>query len=197
MCCKYSLYYTGYSVKLQALFGGNTTSIQLRRFTEILCPDVGLGSLREFHPRCRNFLQYTKYCCETAPNQYAKFTRKSLLLYYAVLPLYLCYSSYSQHKIAVSYRNEVLTMLFPALFALGGAFFFFVLRVQGADGSFPKPLTPDEEAVLLRRMQQTRGCRGTGKADRAQSQTGSAYCEKVLRCKIRSRTICCPSARSG
>ena len=45
-------------------------------------------------------------------------------------------------------------MLFPALFALGGAFFFFVLRVQGADGSFPKPLTPDEEAVLLRRMQQ-------------------------------------------
>ena len=45
-------------------------------------------------------------------------------------------------------------MLFPALFALGGAFFFFVLRVQGADGSFPKPLTPDEEAALLRRMQQ-------------------------------------------
>ena len=45
-------------------------------------------------------------------------------------------------------------MLFPALFALSGAFFFFVLRVQGADGSFPKPLTPDEEAVLLRRMQQ-------------------------------------------
>ena len=45
-------------------------------------------------------------------------------------------------------------MLFPALFALGGAFFFFVLRVQGTDGSFPKPLTPDEEAVLLRRMQQ-------------------------------------------
>lgn len=128
--------------------------IQLRRFTEIFCPDVGLGSLREFHPRCRNFLQYTKYCCETAPNQYAKFTRKSLLLYYAVLPLYLCYLSYSQHKIALSYRNEVLTMLFPALFALGGAFFFFVLRVQGADGSFPKPLTPDEEAVLLRRMQQ-------------------------------------------
>ena len=38
-------------------------------------------------------------------------------------------------------------MLFPALFALGGAFFFFVLRVQGADGSFPKPLTPDEEAA--------------------------------------------------
>ncbi len=29
-----------------------------------------------------------------------------------------------------------------------------MLRVQGADGSFPKPLTPDEEAVLLRRMQQ-------------------------------------------
>ena len=29
-------------------------------------------------------------------------------------------------------------MLFPALLALGGAFFFFVLRVQGADGSFPQ-----------------------------------------------------------
>ena len=25
-------------------------------------------------------------------------------------------------------------MLFPALFALGGAFFFLILRVQGADG---------------------------------------------------------------
>lgn len=45
-------------------------------------------------------------------------------------------------------------MLLPALLALGGACFFLVLRVQGADGSFPKPLTPDEEAELLRRMQQ-------------------------------------------
>ena len=45
-------------------------------------------------------------------------------------------------------------MLFPALLALGGAFFFFVLRVQGADGSFPKPLTPEEEGRLLRRMQE-------------------------------------------
>lgn len=45
-------------------------------------------------------------------------------------------------------------MLFPALFALGGAFFFFVLRVQGADGSFPRPLSPEKEAELLRRMQQ-------------------------------------------
>ena len=74
-------------------------------------------------------------------------------------------------------------MLFPALFALGGAFFFFVLRVQGADGSFPKPLTPDEEAVLLRRMQQDGDAEARGKADRAQSQTGSAYRKKVLRCK--------------
>ena len=45
-------------------------------------------------------------------------------------------------------------MPFPALLALGGAFFFFVLRVQGADGSFPKPLTPEEESRLLRRMQE-------------------------------------------
>lgn len=45
-------------------------------------------------------------------------------------------------------------MLFPALLALGGACFFLVLRVQGADGSFPKPLSPDEEAELLRKMQQ-------------------------------------------
>lgn len=45
-------------------------------------------------------------------------------------------------------------MLLPALLALGGACFFLVLRVQGADGSFPKPLSPDEEAELLRRMQQ-------------------------------------------
>ena len=39
-------------------------------------------------------------------------------------------------------------MLFPALAALGGAFFFLVLRVQGADGSFPRPLEPEEEARL-------------------------------------------------
>ncbi|MDO5142019.1 MAG: RNA polymerase sporulation sigma factor SigK [Eubacteriales bacterium] len=45
-------------------------------------------------------------------------------------------------------------MLFPALLTLGGAFFFLVLRVQGADGSFPKPLPPDEEAALLRRFRQ-------------------------------------------
>ena len=45
-------------------------------------------------------------------------------------------------------------MLFPALFALGGAIFFFVLRVQGADGCFPRPLSPEKEAELLRRMQQ-------------------------------------------
>ncbi len=45
-------------------------------------------------------------------------------------------------------------MLFPALFALGGAFFFFVLRVQGADGCFPKPLSPEKEAELLQKMQQ-------------------------------------------
>ena len=45
-------------------------------------------------------------------------------------------------------------MLFPALFALGGAFFFLILRVQGADGCFPKQLTPDKEAELLRKTQQ-------------------------------------------
>lgn len=43
-------------------------------------------------------------------------------------------------------------MLFPALAALGGAFFFLVLRVQGADGSFPRPLEPEEEARLLRQF---------------------------------------------
>ena len=26
-----------------------------RRFAEILCPDFGFGSLREFRPRCRDF----------------------------------------------------------------------------------------------------------------------------------------------
>ena len=57
-----------------------------RRFTEILCPDFGFGSLREFRPRCRGFLQYVKYYCETASRQYAKFTRKSLLFNYVVLP---------------------------------------------------------------------------------------------------------------
>lgn len=45
-------------------------------------------------------------------------------------------------------------MLFPALAALGGAFFFFVLRVQGVDGSFPKPLPPEKEQELLRKMQE-------------------------------------------
>ena len=45
-------------------------------------------------------------------------------------------------------------MLLPALAALGGAFFFLVLRVQGADGSFPRPLSPAEESELLQKMQQ-------------------------------------------
>ncbi len=45
-------------------------------------------------------------------------------------------------------------MLFPALAALGGAFFFFVLRVQGADGCFPRPLSAEEEAKLLRKMRE-------------------------------------------
>ena len=35
---------------------------------------------------CCDFLQYDKYCCETAPRQYAKFARKSLLFHYVVLP---------------------------------------------------------------------------------------------------------------
>lgn len=45
-------------------------------------------------------------------------------------------------------------MLFPALLALSGAFFFFVLRVQGVDGSFPKPLSPEKEHELLQKMQE-------------------------------------------
>lgn len=45
-------------------------------------------------------------------------------------------------------------MLLPALLALSGAFFFFVLRVQGDGGSFPKPLPPEEERELLRKMQE-------------------------------------------
>ena len=49
---------------------------------------------------------------------------------------------------------------------------------RGADGSFPKPLTPDEEAVLLRRMQQDGDAEAREKLDRAQSQTGSAYRKK-------------------
>ncbi|WP_283672925.1 RNA polymerase sporulation sigma factor SigK [Butyricicoccus sp. Marseille-Q5471] len=45
-------------------------------------------------------------------------------------------------------------MLLSALLALGGAFFFLVLRVQGSGGSFPKPLSPEEEHELLCKMQE-------------------------------------------
>ena len=49
-----------------------------RRFTEILCPDFVVISR-----------YYTKYYRKTTPRQSAKFTRKSLLFNYAVLPIYL------------------------------------------------------------------------------------------------------------
>lgn len=54
-------------------------------------------------------------------------------------------------------------MLFSTLLALGGAFFFFVLRVQGVDGSFPRPLAPEEEKRLLTllREQQDEAARDT------------------------------------
>ncbi len=45
-------------------------------------------------------------------------------------------------------------MLIPALLAFGGAVFVFVLRVQGADGSFPKPLEPEEEKELIKKMRE-------------------------------------------
>ncbi len=60
--------------------------LHLRRFTEILCLDVGLGSLRRLRSRCRIFCN-TKYCCKAAPNQDAKFARKSLSMNRASLPL--------------------------------------------------------------------------------------------------------------
>ena len=58
-----------------------------RRSAVILCAGVGLGSLRRLRSRCRIFLQYTKYCCKAAPNQDAKFARKSLSINRASLPL--------------------------------------------------------------------------------------------------------------
>jgi len=45
-------------------------------------------------------------------------------------------------------------MVFPALLGAVGAFFFFVLRVQGVDGSFPKPLSIEKERELLRQMRE-------------------------------------------
>ena len=59
---------------------GNTAQLKLRRFTEILCPDVVVLSR-----------QYTKYYRKTTPSQCAKFTRKSLLFNYAVLPFFLLF----------------------------------------------------------------------------------------------------------
>lgn len=45
------------------------------------------GALRKFCALILlRFLQYTKYCKKTAPHQCAKFTRKFLLMNYAVLP---------------------------------------------------------------------------------------------------------------
>ena len=67
-------------------------------------------------------------------------------------------------------------MLFPALFALGGAFFFFVLRVQGADGCFPKPLSPEKEAELLQKMQQDHDKKSPRAADRTQPASGRTHC---------------------
>jgi hypothetical protein len=65
---------------------GNTAQLKLRRFAEILCPDFGFGSLREFRPRCRDFTAIHQVLPQTAPCQHAKFARKSLLFNYAVLP---------------------------------------------------------------------------------------------------------------
>ena len=62
------------------------------------------GALRKFCAlTLLRFLAIRKYCFKTAPRQYAKFTRKSLLSNYAVLP-YMC--NYLYHHITEKAKTQ-------------------------------------------------------------------------------------------
>ena len=69
-----------------------------RRFAEILCPDFGFGSLREFRPRCRSFTVIH----QVLPQNCASSVRK---IYSQITLVQLC-------GIALRVESEELSTLF-------------------------------------------------------------------------------------
>ena len=68
---------------------------------------------------CYDFLQYIKYCRETVPHLDAKFTRKSFLLNYAVLPYHrlidcfcinIPYSNGNKNYLGILGTNELIIL---------------------------------------------------------------------------------------
>ena len=71
----------------KSVLKGNTAQLKLRRFAEILCPDFGFGSLREFRPRCRSFTVIHQVLPQNCASSVRKICSQIALVQLCGIPL--------------------------------------------------------------------------------------------------------------